>query len=56
MGNLYKGPEKRLSAESFQLSRIGRVGGYAVQPFWRDGHSSGIFSYDYLRRLCDVAD
>ena len=51
MGQLHKGPEKPLSARSFQLTRLELVGGYAVQPFWADGHGSGIFSFDYLRRL-----
>jgi hypothetical protein len=27
------------------------VGGYAIQPKWADGHSTGIYSYKYLRRL-----
>ena len=51
MGNLHKGPEKPLSARSFQLARIEYVGGYGVKPVWADGHSSGIFSFDYLRRV-----
>ncbi len=51
MGQLHKGPEKPLSARSFQLTRLERVGGYGVQPLWADGHGSGIFSFDYLRRL-----
>lgn len=51
MGQLHKGPDKPLSPRSFQLARIELVGGYAVQPIWADGHSSGIFSFDYLRRL-----
>ncbi len=38
-------------AGSFMLSRWEVVGGYAVQFMWRDGHSTGIYSYDYLRRL-----
>lgn len=54
MGNLYKNPDKPLTPASFQLTRISRVGGYAVQPFWKDGHSSGIFSYDYLLRLAEA--
>jgi DUF971 family protein len=53
MGNLYKGPEKELGPEAFQLVRVSMIGGYAVQPVWRDGHSSGLFSFDYLRRLAD---
>jgi len=56
MGNLYKGPEKTLSPLAFQLVRIGMVGGYAVQPFWADGHATGLFSFDYLRRLADAAE
>jgi DUF971 family protein len=51
MGQLHKGPEKPLSPRSFQLTRLELVGGYAVQPFWADGHASGLFSFDYLRRL-----
>lgn len=53
MGNVYKNPERPLSPAAFQLLRIQRVGGYAVQPIWSDGHTSGIFSFDYLRRLTD---
>jgi DUF971 family protein len=51
MGQLHIGPEKPLSARSFQLTRLELVGGYAIQPFWADGHASGIFSFDYLQRL-----
>src|SRR5208282_3323174 len=51
MGQLHKGPDRPLSPRSFQLARLEPVGGYAVQPFWADGHGSGIFSFDYLRRL-----
>lgn len=32
------------------------VGRYAVQIFWNDGHSTGIYSFDYLRELCPCAD
>ncbi|HEX4005144.1 MAG TPA: DUF971 domain-containing protein [Acidobacteriaceae bacterium] len=28
------------------------VGNYAITFKWNDGHSSGIFSWDYLRRHC----
>jgi DUF971 family protein len=52
MGNLYKGPDIPLTARSVDLVRVDRVGGYALQPVWADGHSSGLFSFDYLR---DVA-
>lgn len=51
MGNVYKGPEIELTPESFQLVRMERVGSYALQLTWKDGHSTGIFSFDYLRSL-----
>jgi len=30
------------------LVELAQVGNYAVQPTFSDGHSSGIFSWDYL--------
>jgi DUF971 family protein len=36
------------------LREIEQVGNYALQLTWGDGHSSGIFSFVYLRRLCDL--
>jgi len=53
MGNLYKNPEKPLAANAFQLVRIASVGGYAIQPLWADGHNTGIYSFEYLRRIAD---
>jgi len=56
MGNLYKGPEKTLTPAAFQLQRITLVGTYAVQPVWADGHSSGLYSFEYLRRVAAPPD
>jgi len=55
MGNVYRGPQKALSPDSYRLIRLVRVGGYAIQPVWGDGHTTGIYSYDYLRQLGDAA-
>jgi DUF971 family protein len=41
---------------SFELMRFEFVGGYAIQPRWGDGHSTGIYSWNYLRRLAQVAE
>jgi DUF971 family protein len=51
MGNVYRAPERSLPPAAFQLVRLDRIGGYAVQPVWADGHASGIYSFDYLRHL-----
>src|SRR5262245_50677556 len=56
MGNLYKGPDKPLAPQAFQLVRMGNVGGYAIQPVWADGHSSGLFSFDYLRGVAEAPE
>lgn len=51
LGQLHKGPELALSPQSFQLVRIDTTGTYALTPHWADGHSSGIYSFEYLRRV-----
>lgn len=51
MGNLYKSPEKPYTANAFQLVKLNSIGGYAISPVWADGHSTGIYSFDYLRRI-----
>ncbi|HXB62429.1 MAG TPA: DUF971 domain-containing protein [Acidobacteriaceae bacterium] len=32
------------------------VGKYAVRFKWEDGHESGIYSWEYLRRVCQCAE
>jgi DUF971 family protein len=51
LGNLYKNPERPLTTKAFQLVKITSVGGYAIQPTWADGHNTGIYSFEYLRRV-----
>lgn len=54
LGNLYKGPDKPLPVGAFELVRFSPVGGYAIQPTWKDGHNSGIYSFEYLRRVANA--
>ena len=56
LGNLYKGHEKPLSPPAFQLRRLNSIGGYAVSPVWGDGHSTGIYSFDYLEKVADAGE
>ena len=30
------------------------LGGYAVQPLWGDGHGTGLFAFDYLKRVAEA--
>lgn len=51
LGNVYKNPDRPLAPNAFDLVRMTQVGGYALQPVWADGHDSGIYSFEYLRRV-----
>ena len=48
----YKPAPPQYVPSSFQVMAWQYVGGYALAIQWGDGHSSGIYSFDYLRRLC----
>ncbi len=52
-GRLHKGPEIPLTPKSFELRALNRVGQYAVQPVWADGHATGMYAFDYLRRIAE---
>jgi DUF971 family protein len=32
------------------------VGRYALSFHWNDGHQSGIYSWEYLRRVCQCEE
>jgi DUF971 family protein len=34
------------------LEQLSPVGSYALQFFWTDGHSTGIYTWDMLRAAC----
>lgn len=40
--------------KSFDLMKFELVGGYAIQLFWGDGHSSGIYTFAYLKKLAEL--
>ena len=50
LGNISR-PLVSYTNNSFQLASFNMVGGYALQPRWRDGHDTGLFTFQYLRRL-----
>ena len=49
--------ERRLQAGAVpadvRLDEMRTVGRYGYQFFWSDGHSTGIYTFDRLRELCD---
>ena len=40
----------------FELRSIHVVGSYALQLSWADGHSTGIYSFEFLRQLCECEE
>lgn len=45
-----------LGPRAFDLVKVSTVGGYALQFGWADGHATGLYSFDYLRRLSLVGE
>lgn len=39
-----------------KMTSVEPAGNYAVQIMWNDGHSSGIYSWEHLRRICPCAE
>ena len=48
----YRPPiKKMISPEVYLISNIEVVGEYAIQITWKDGHNTGIYSWEYLQEL-----
>jgi DUF971 family protein len=47
---------KFISVPDAQIQDIRAVGNYAIEFHWHDGHSTGIYGYDYLRVLCPCSE
>jgi DUF971 family protein len=54
--NLHGDPDPlRLKlAPNTDLVGVDYVGNYAIQPRWADGHSAGLFTWNYLRELAGL--
>lgn len=37
----------------YEIKSIEPVGNYAIQIIWKDGHNTGIYSYDILKNISD---
>lgn len=52
----HSGEHRFVPVDDPDLASIGVVGNYALCLTWNDGHETGIYSYRYLRNLCDCAE
>ncbi len=41
-----------IPVQHYAVDQLELVGNYALQFFWNDGHNSGLYTWDYLHRLC----
>ena len=51
----YREPEPnpfQMFAPRLKMDKIEAVGNYAIRIDWNDGHNTGIYSYDHLRKIC----
>lgn len=46
----------QVGKENVRILNIEPVGHYALKITFDDGHDSGLFSWDYLRELCEQKD
>lgn len=51
----HQGPIRFVPGGDLELRDIDEVGNYALRLTWADGHSTGIYSFVFLRRLCACA-
>ncbi|HZW39078.1 MAG TPA: DUF971 domain-containing protein [Ignavibacteriaceae bacterium] len=53
----YRPPKVKISVpEAYQINEIKPVGTYAIQVSFKDGHNTGIYTWDYLLKLADDQD
>ncbi len=45
-------PVRVVAPGMYELKALEPVGHYGLRAVWADGHSTGIYSWDLLRRLC----
>jgi DUF971 family protein len=51
----YKPQQQPQLPGRYNLTGIEQIGHYAIQISWGDGHSTGIYTWEYLRSLCECS-
>ena len=54
LGREYRGAPTKYRPESFEIRTFQAVGGYAINFQWGDGHGSGLYPFDLLKRLGEI--
>jgi DUF971 family protein len=48
--------EPQTISDDLTISDISIVGRYALNFRWSDGHDTGIYSFQYLREVCEASE
>lgn len=48
----HEGPIRYVEGGNLELESLDTVGNYAIRLTWADQHSTGIYSFAFLRKLC----
>lgn len=43
--------KQSVQEQGYQLEKAEPVGSYALKLFWKDEHDTGIYSWEYLRKI-----
>ena len=49
------GGQEKTEYPNIKIIKVSSIGNYAIRILFSDGHSTGIFSWDYLRQLEKIA-
>ena len=55
LGHVEK-PAVTYTPASFRIRSYQVIGGYALQPTWEDSHNSGLYAFQYLKRLGEAGN
>ncbi|MDP4200514.1 MAG: DUF971 domain-containing protein [Bacteroidota bacterium] len=56
-GQVYRAPKLQMFTPGMnELVSLTPMGHYGVMAKWKDGHDTGIYSWDYLRMICPCAE
>jgi len=57
LGKVYKPKDLQVyTDEMYMLEGVEMVGNYAISVQWKDGHATGIYTWEYLRLLCEESE
>ena len=48
----YEPVKNQIGENGFRLENVQTVGNYAILLSWKDGHNTGIYTWDYLKEIC----